>query len=115
MGNIPSGYGRVPRTFQVHGAAEAATAMAQSTQRDLSELVSLVADLTGVALTEVQNLCAVGDALRRASGSSRAPVPSHVIAQLQESFRRLTQCVFLVRREIDRLQTITRTELGARP
>ncbi len=87
--------------------------MGKSAQRDLSELLNLVADLAGVTLTEVRTLLNTTDTLRRTSRSARAPKPSVVIAELQESFRRLTQCVFTLREETERLHRIARTGFGA--
>ena len=87
--------------------------MAESAQRDLSELINLVGDLAEVTLTEARTLLNATDALDRRNLSVRAPKPLPVITELQEVFRRLTQCVFTFREDTDRLQRITRTGFGS--
>ncbi len=110
---LSSGCDATPHVCRVQEAVEAASARGQSAQRDLSELLNLVADLAGVTLTEVRKFLEAADALSRTSRSVRAPKPSVVIAELQETFRRLTQCVFTLRKETERLQRIARTGFGA--
>ena len=87
--------------------------MVQPTQGDLSALVDLLAGVARACIADAGKLRSTAQTLHRVSRSSSAADPSAILPELQESFRRLAQCVLLIRGETDRLQTVVRAGLAA--